>query len=162
MTFNTKKRRPQYPSGMLGVYTSGILSMLSVVLAVLLLADKPWLLLYYLILSAFITAVVFTAKNYIISVRAAKQYKDNMVQTEEMKDGGTRWSMLIVTFFGLLLIIVIPMALARFLDPAFWIILIVSFTTGVSVAEVFLYLHLKGILAIKKRARNERSCSTLK
>ena len=151
MNSNIKRKRPKYPFRTSAVYTSVILSVLSVLLAILLLSEEPWLLPYYLISSVFITAIVFSAKNYILSVRESKQYKDDMVQTKEEEEGGTRWGLLLATFFGLLLLIAIPLVLANFLDPVAWIILLVSFTTGVSFAEVVLYLYLRGTLTNIRR-----------
>ena len=143
MSLDTNRRRPKYPSGMLGVYTSVVLCILSVVLALLLLSDKPWTLLYYFGSSFFITAIVFEVKNHILSVRESKKNDSDMVQTKEEEQGGKRWGLLLITLLGSLSLIVIPLALAYFFDPVIWVILLVSLTTGVSVAEVTLYVYLR-------------------
>ena len=139
-----RRKRPKYPFGTSGVYTSVILCLLSFVLAVLLLSEKPWFLPYYFIFSISIAVVVFVVKNYILSVRESRQYQNTMAEAQEEKEGGTRWGLLILAFLGLLLLIAVPLALANFLEPVIWVILLVSFSTGVSAAEFILYLYLRG------------------
>lgn len=143
MNQSGKRTRPKYPSGITGVYVSAMLSVLSVALAVLLFNDKPWLLLYYSIFSVLTTALVFELKNRVLYVRRSREYEDDPVKTNDQGKGGTRWRLLFTALVLLLLMITVPLALAYVLDPAIWVILIASFTTGVSVAEVTLYLYLR-------------------
>jgi len=143
MNTKIRRKRPKYPFGTSGVYTSVILCLLSFVLAVLLLSEKPWFLPYYFIFSISIAVVVFVVKNYILSVRESRLYQNNTAEAQEEKEGGTRWGLLILAFLGLLLLIALPLALSNFLEPVLWVILLVSFSTGVSAAEFILYLYLR-------------------
>lgn len=136
------QKRARYPSQMTGVYTSTILSILSIVLAILLFNEKPWLFAYYFIVTIFVAATVFAVKHHILSNRATKLANNNSLKNaEEEPERGPRRRLLILTFVGLISILITPLLLTRVLDPASWFILLISYTTGVSGAEILLYLY---------------------
>lgn len=138
MHLNIERSHIKYPFNVSGIYTSVIIAILSIVLATLLLRDLLHLL-YYLLSTILITVVTFILKKNIFYPRLARLNKDHAKTSE----GGKRtWMLLILIFLGLIATLILPLFLTKVLDPYVWLILIISFTTGVSVAEILLYLYM--------------------
>lgn len=138
MHLNIEKSRVKYPFSVSGVYTSVVITILSLVLVILLLRDI-FHLLYYLVSTIVITSAIFILKRNIFYPRLTRLKKD---RAKTLEWGRRTWMLLILTFLGLIATLILPLLLAEILGPAVWFILIISFTTGMSVAEILLYLHM--------------------
>ena len=119
---------------------SAVTAVLSASRAVLLLHSYvEWPLLY---LRYFISTLVITAVVYLLRIRLSKigevelQKKDS----NKIEERHTRWKGL-MTYFALLAFLFVPLLLVRVLDPKSWFILIVSLTSGISIAETFFYIR---------------------
>jgi hypothetical protein len=109
------------------VYLSATLTILSIIIAGLLLQSNSYRLLYYGLLTAAITAVVFELKTHFAGWNTSFQSAQ-----ESLKP-------VVVLFLLLFAVLIVPLALAYFLPAEVWVILIVSFTTGLSLSEVVFY-----------------------
>lgn len=105
---------------------------LSVILAFLLLRDPFWLAY------CFTSIIIATAAIYILKTRFS--FLPEAEDSQEALKSRTRWRALLF-FLLLLAIFIVPLVFAMFLDPYIWFILIISFTSGISLAEVFVYLQ---------------------
>jgi len=111
------------------VYLSTTLTILSIIIAgLLLLPTNPLRLLYYGLLTAAITAVVFELKTHFAG------WSTSFLSAQESLKP------VVVLFLLLFSVLIVPLALAYFLPAEVWVILIVSFTTGLSLAEVVFYI----------------------
>lgn len=127
-----KKSRYPYPTWR--VYWSVVLAVLSVILAFLLLHDV-FHLTYFFVATSILTVAI-----YYLKTRFSFQREVGNLEEETPRDHAP-WKMLILYFFMLIAIVFVPLMLSGFLDPYLWFILIISFTSGISVAEVFVYFH---------------------
>lgn len=134
MTPNTKKSGYPYPTWR--VYWSIALTVLSMILALLLLYPDGFWLLQYLISTSAITAAIYILKTRFTFTRETEN-------SQEPQTGRSAWKILGLVLLMLILIFFAPLILARFLPPYVWFILIISFTSGISIAEVFFYLHVR-------------------
>lgn len=127
---NTKKGR--YPHTRPRVYVSAATVVLSVILGVLLLASKPIFLVYYFICTFLIAAIIFVLNLRLYSIRLPKSSEEK---------GASQWKALILLFCILLAAALAPLFLAKLLAHEVWFVLIISFTSGASIAEIFFYLY---------------------
>jgi hypothetical protein len=138
-----KRRKGAYPSRMSGVYLSSIVAVWSVILALLLLQNVP-LLAYYLLTTAIITASMFVLKMHLYTrpkLAETQTNKEQMSVKGEKRPGS--WKTLMLVFCMLLAALFVPLFLAWVLPSEAWFVLIISFTSGISIAEVLLYLHMR-------------------
>jgi len=133
---NSNTRKGKYPYTRARVFISVATAALSVILAVLLLEGMPILLLYYILCTFLIAATIFMLNVRMLSIRM-KSLEEQSLQTEK---GASQWKALILLFCMLLLFMFAPLLLTRVLSPEIWFIIIVSFTSGASIAEIFFYL----------------------
>lgn len=138
MHLNIEKNRVKYPFTVSGIYTSIVITVLSIALAALLLRDLLHVT-YYLVSTIIITTVIFMLKRNVLYPRLTRPDEDRARTLESRR---RIWMLLILTFLGLIAVLTLPLLLAQILDPSVWFISIISFTTGVSVAEILLYLHM--------------------
>lgn len=138
---NTEKRRHIYPYSKKQVYLSFGIFLLSLVLALLLLQGDLYLMLYYLV-----STVILTAATFLLKMRLYPFITRDPSEEEPRQDEGekTPWKMLIIALFMLVGSVLTPMLLAGFLGGASWFILMVSFTSGVSISEIIFYLQTSG------------------
>lgn len=138
-----KGKKRTYPSRMSGVYLSAIIVAWSVILAFLLL-QNTLLLFYYVSSASLIAAIVFLLKirslNRPLFANAQRIQKKDSLQPEDER---VSWKVLILVFMMLLAALFIPLFLAWVLPGEAWFVLIISFTSGVSIAEVLFYLYLR-------------------
>jgi uncharacterized protein (TIGR02246 family) len=73
---------------------------------------------------------------------AAKHISGKFLSVLKKQDDGS-WKILMLVFCMLLAALFVPLFLAWVLPSEAWFVLIVSFTSGVSIAEVLLYLHMR-------------------
>lgn len=127
---NTRKGR--YPYTRPRVYISAATVVLSVILGVLLLGSKPIFLIYYFICTFLIAAIIFVLNLRLLSIRLPKPSEEK---------GASQWKALILLFCILLAASFVPLLLAKLLSHEVWFVIIISFTSGASIAEIFFYLH---------------------
>ena len=133
------RKKEAYSHGVGRVYLSATLAALSVIMAALLLHNSFYRIAYYAITTAAITAVVYELKNRFTgrtTFLSTKTRNAGSLQPE----GRTSWKALFALFLLLFACVIMPLALPLVLPPEAWVILLVSFSTGVSLAEVFFYL----------------------
>ena len=110
--------------------------MLSVIMAVLLLLGKPIHFLLYCICTLFIALAVFVLDVRFLLVKVSAPSGEESPPT---KKGASQWKPLLLLFGILLAALIIPLLLARILPPEIWFVLIVSLTSGASIAEMLFY-----------------------
>jgi hypothetical protein len=132
---DAKKR--QYPYSKNRVFLSVIIAALSTFLALtLLLSDLNSVLTYFF--STFIfAAITFFLKKRLYSYLITD---DTQVENENERKSAP-WKMLLITFLMLIGFIAIPMLLAGFVTGVIWFIVVTSFTSGVSISEIILYIQ---------------------
>lgn len=132
---NLNKKR-SYPYSKTRVFMSSIMAILSMVLALTLLASDLVLLLYYLLSTSVLTIATLLLKTQIYPLINEQKYESEQDQIETTR---TSWIVLLLTFTMLFVFLVVPLLLVNLLSSKIWVILIVSFTCGVSISEVFFY-----------------------
>jgi len=118
-----------------------VTAVLSVFLAVLLLHFYPeWPSLY---LGYFISTFVITAAAYLLRIRLSKIGEAELQENDSNKieERHTPWKGFVSYFFVLLAFLFVPLLLAGVLDSKIWFILIISLTSGISIAEIFFYIR---------------------
>ena len=136
MSPNPKKGK--YPFTRIRVYLGAMTAVLSVILAVLLLLSKPIHFLFYCICTLLITLAVFVLDVRFLLVKASTPSGEESPST---KKGAPQWKPLLLLFGILLGSLIIPLLLARVLPPEIWFALIVSLTSGASIAEMLFYFQ---------------------
>ncbi len=131
MVRNIKKSHYPYPKWR--VYWSAVLFVLSVILAFLLLREVFWLAFY------FVSMIIMTVTIYFLKTHFSFREIEN--STKETPSNRAPWKTLIFYFLIVLGVVTVPLLLARFLDPYVWFTLLISFTSGISIAEVWVYLQ---------------------
>ena len=134
------RKKETYRHGVGRVYLSATLATLSVIIAVLLLHNSFYRLVYYAMTTAAITALVFELKNRFTGRTISFPSKKTHNTESQQLEGRTSWKALFGLLLLLLACLIMPLALAFVLPPEAWVILVVSFSTAVSLAEVFFYL----------------------
>lgn len=135
MSFEARKRRTRYPHGKVRVYLSAIMTVLSIILALLLLKSLLSFL-YYLGLTIVLIAVVLVLKIRFLRMEVSGAREENESETESKMQN---WKSLLILFGVLIMSISLPLLLARF-HPEIWFIGLISYISGVSVAEILFFL----------------------
>jgi hypothetical protein len=128
-------RSSPYPKNR--VYLSAAIAGLSILLAVALFSNDPILIAYYFLSTAGITIITFLLKRYLYALISVREDLERETEPEE----GTPWGTLLLVLVMSVAIFVAPLFLTQVLSATVWFILIVSFTSGVSISEVILYLQ---------------------
>jgi len=134
------RKKGTYRHGIGRVYWSATLVALSVLMAALLLHNSFYRLAYYAVTTAAITALIFELKNHFAGRTTSFLSTKTQNTDSPQLEGQTSWKALIALFLLLVACVIMPLALAFVLPPEAWVILLLSFSTGVSLAEVFFYL----------------------
>ena len=127
----------RYPYSKNRVYLSAAIAGLSMFLAVALFVNEPLLAAYYFLSTTGITIVTFLLKRRLYTLLSARENLEGERETEE----GTPWGILLLVLLMSIAIFVAPLFLTQVLSATVWFILIVSFTSGVSISELILYLQ---------------------
>ena len=136
MSPNTKRAR--YPYTRMRVYTSVVTFVLSIILVVLLLWNDLLHFAYYFISTLAVSSVVFLLEARFLSVAASRLSGESVSQAEK---GASQWKRLLLLLAILLSSLIVPLLLAQFLTPEVWFVLLISFTSGASIAEIVFYVH---------------------
>jgi len=135
MNSEAQKKRLRYPHGKIRVYLSTTLTVLSIILAFLLLRSLLSFL-YYLGLTIVLVAVVLVLKMRFFSVEMSKSSEEESSEAESKMQN---WKSFLILFGVLIMSILLPLLLARF-HPEIWFICLISYISGVSVAEILFFL----------------------
>ena len=135
MNSEAQKKRLRYPHGKSRVYLSATLTVLSIILAFLALRSLLSFL-YYLGLTIVLVAVVLVLKMRFFSVEMSESSDEESSETESKMQS---WKSLLILFGVLIISILLPLLLARF-HPEIWFIGLISYISGVSVAEILFFL----------------------
>lgn len=142
MTANAKKN--EYPYSKSRVYVSIIMAFLSVLLAAILFQSDPTsaftYVLYYLL-----STIVMTIATFLLKMRLYPVIANDSLTTdqppEQTKTSGSARKTLVAVFFMLVASILVPLLLAPILGGPAWVILMISFISGVSISETVFYLY---------------------
>lgn len=135
MSVKTQKKRFRYPYGKVRVYLSVTMTVLSIILALLLLKSLVSFL-YYLGLTIVLAAVVLVLKMRFLYVKMPESSEERLSEAESTMQN---WKALLILFGVLIMSMLLPLLLARF-HPEIWFIGLISYVSGVSVAEVLFFL----------------------
>lgn len=115
------------------------MAVLSLILALMMLLNESILmLLYYSFFTIILTVATFLLKIWLYPFLTTEKSETEKNQAEKDR---TPWKAILLVFSILIVLIIVPLLLARFLTGPLWFILILSFTTGVSISEVAIYFH---------------------
>ena len=130
-------KREQYPYSKNRVYLSGIIAVLSIALAFTLLSSNLLLMLCYFLATSALTFIIYHMKK--------RLYPRIITEEDQAEDESqlklTSSKMMLIIFLMLIGFISIPLLLAGFIGGAAWFIMITSFTSGVSISEVLLFIR---------------------
>lgn len=135
MSVGAQKKHFRYPHGKARVYLSATMTMLSIILALLLLKSLVSFL-YYLGLTIVLVAVVLVLKMRFFYVEMPESSEENSSEAESTMQN---WKALLILFGALIISMLLPLLLAKF-HPEIWFIGLISYVSGVSVAEVLFFL----------------------
>ncbi len=134
-----KTKKKKYPYSKSRVYLSAIIAILSLILALMsLLQESILMLLYYFFFTVILTVATFLLKTRLYPFLMREQFEAEKTQA---KTDHTPWKALLLVVFMLIVFLAIPLLLAGFLSAQAWVILMLSFATGVSISEVVLYFR---------------------
>lgn len=116
---------------------SGVIAGLSIVLAFGMLFDPPIMMVYYSL-----STIVFTVVTYLLKRRLyfLLSLDKQETETSSAREGAPWKAMLLVLAVGLAALLV-PLLFAEVLSAVFWFVMIVSFTSGISISEIILYFQ---------------------
>jgi len=128
----------KYPANIAQLYLSVVTAVLSIALALMLL-ETLMLLLSYFITTFIVTAVTFFIKLHLLAI-GTREAPETDTQYPKRTP---RWKAPILFFLLLIVCIFLPLFLAGFLNPYVWFIFMVSFTSGLSIAEILLHIYIQ-------------------
>lgn len=137
MSSKARKRHTEYVYSKFRVYWSATITVMSIILALLILHTQPISLFYCLVLTVLLIGVVLALKMRFLRVRTPEPSGGELSETES---GGLRWRSLLISVVVLIALLSLPLVLARLIDPLFWFISLISYTASVSAAEVLFFL----------------------
>lgn len=135
MNSEAQEKRLRYPHGKVRVYLSATLTVLSIILAFLILRSLLSFL-YYLGLTIVLVVVVLVLKMRFLSVEMSESSEE---ESSEIESKMQNWKSFLILFGVLIMSILLPLLLARF-HPEIWFIGLISYVSGVSVAEILFFL----------------------
>lgn len=136
-TMGLNTARKGYPYSKSRVYLSAAIVILSVFLALTMLETVSQLL-YYLFSTLIATVATFLLKMRLYPLITSQKLETEQDQTET---NHAPWKALLLAFSMLLLFLLVPLLFAGLLTGPVWFILIVSFTSGVSISEIVFYFQ---------------------
>lgn len=135
-TMGLNTARKGYPYSKSRVYLSAAIVILSVFLALTMLETVSQLL-YYLFSTLIATIATFLLKMRLYPLITSREPEtENQTETNHAP-----WKALLLAFSMLLLFLLVPLLFAGLLTGPVWFILIVSFTSGVSISEIVFYFQ---------------------
>jgi hypothetical protein len=126
-----------YPYPKKRVYLSAALAGLSIILASALFSNQYILIVYYSVSTITFTVITFLVKKRLYTLIL-------MDKNEEKPDeDGAPWKTMLIILLMSLALFVVPLLLAGIISGLVWFMMIVSFTSGVSISEIVLYLRMR-------------------
>ena len=129
----------RYPYPESRVYLSGVIAGLSIILALTLMLDQPLLMLYYSLSTMAATGVTLLLKKRLYTLLLNDTDDKGTRETEDH----TPWKTLLLTLLMSMAFLIAPLLLTQILSATVWFIMIISFTSGVSLSEIILYLQMR-------------------
>ena len=129
--------RAVYPYPRNRVLLSAIITVLSIILALTLLLEDVSSVLYFFLFTVIVSVITFFAKKRLYPFLAGENLRNEADKEKKVSS----WKMLIIALFMLIGSILIPFLMAGILSEAAWLIMITSFTAGVSISELVLYFQ---------------------
>jgi hypothetical protein len=136
---NHKAQKSKYPHPKSRIYLSVIITVLSMTLALPLLPTLP-LILYYFISTGIIVTITFILKRRFFYTEPTEIHQR---ASKEESEPHISWKILLLVFSIIILVMMSPLFLASVLDPSAWFILMISFTSGISISEILLYVYMR-------------------
>lgn len=130
----------QYPYSKNRVLLSVIIAALSTFLALTLLLGDIGSMLYYLFFTFILTVLTYLLKKRLYSYLIA----DDIEAEDEEGKKQSSWRILSIAFLMLVGSIAIPLLLAGLVSGLIWFIAVTSFTSGVSISEIVMYVQATG------------------
>ena len=116
---------------------NAVTTVLSIIIALLLLQDHVQYLFYYFLFTLIMTAIVFTLRTRLPPLRMEEPMQENLFESKKWTE---RWKIPLLMFIMLTLLFLLPLLLAGVLNPYVWFTLMVGSTTGLSVADILFYI----------------------
>lgn len=129
----------RYPYPESRVYLSGVIAGLSIILALTLMLDQPLLMLYYFLSTLAATGVTLLLKRRLYTLLLNDADDEGTREPEDR----TPWKILLLTLLMSMAFLIAPLLLTQILSATVWFIMIASFTSGVSLSEIILYLQMR-------------------
>ena len=129
----------RYPYPEKRVYLSAAIAGLSIILASALLSNQPILIIYYFFSTITFTVITFLLKKRLYTFILMDENEENADKNED----SAPWKAMLLVLFMSLALLVAPLLFAGILSGPIWFIMIVSFTSGVSISEIILYLQMR-------------------
>lgn len=128
-----------YPYSENRVYLSAVIAGSSIILALVLLFGQPFLILYYSLSTIAFTVITFLLKRRLYTSLMMDKDEEKTLRMEER----TPWKALLLVLFVSLAFLIAPLLFAQIISGPVWVIMIVSFMSGVSISEIILYLQMR-------------------
>lgn len=137
-----RKKMPKYSHNISRVYLNVTTAILSTILALILLREKPLLLSYYIVLTSILTMIASVLKIRLASMRPTHQ-ESSFPDMEKAPKKRLLVLLFLIIFAGL----ASPFLLAGFLPPHIWFILIVGLAASLSISEITFYIYCEKIVS---------------
>jgi heme/copper-type cytochrome/quinol oxidase subunit 3 len=147
ITLNTSAERDfEYPYGERWVLASGILSAISIILAIIILRSyNVVVFLLYFAFTSVLTLVILALKYYFYSRREEEMSEHYPVESEEVPEKGRTKSLVLLILIAMAALfsplILSYVVLTSSIDPIWWIIAISGFVPAVSIPEIILFVY---------------------
>ena len=129
----------RYPYPEKRVYLSAAIAGLSIILALALLSNQPVLIIYYFFSTITFTVITFLLKKRLYTFILMDENEENSHKNEDRAP----WKAMLLVLLMSLAFLIAPLLLAGILSGPIWFIMIVSFTSGVSISEIILYIRMR-------------------
>jgi hypothetical protein len=137
ITTHDQKQLKRYPASPSRLFLNITTSVLSIIIAFVLLKDYPLLISYYAILTFIIAIAMFWLKLHFHLKRQEPEKERSPNNTERTSP----WKSMALLFLIIAGIIMFPLLLTRVLPPQIWFIVIISIASGTSLAEPLFYVY---------------------
>lgn len=140
-SFSRQNRKVRYSK--IRLYLNTAVAVLAMILSISLLTRliDVVLLAYYLGLTAIVTFLMFKIKVFLLfKTQETSSRKEQLCTVGQIEDGTYAKKRQILILFGSVTLLILPLILVFFLEPAYWFVGFTSFVTGVGLSEIVLYL----------------------
>ena len=143
---SVRKGRINYPFSKVGVYLSAVLCVISIILALLILAEDFISLIFYFAFTFFLAGIIL-----ILKIRFFSKMKSESLQNYSVKNAkdGQKWK-IILLLFCFIIALITPTLLLTILPIESWFIGLDGFVSGISLSEVILFCYARGIFQRKE------------